>query len=74
VKKNDDKKTIENPQLLNKDLKDQVKYLLELPDDQYNDKKITQDLRKFIMETDKHHTSTVADYKTHIAPSYWKAE
>ena len=74
VKKNDDKKIIENPQLMNKDLKDQVKYLLELPDDQYSDKKITQDLRKFIMETDKHHTSTVADYKTHIAPSYWKAE
>jgi hypothetical protein len=48
--------------------------LLELPDAEYSDKKITQELRKFISETDKHHTALVADYKTHIAPSYWKVE
>lgn len=67
-------KVVENTQIVNKELKDQVKYLLELPDDQYSDKKLTSELRKFIVEIDKHHTSTVADYKSHISPSYWKVE
>jgi conjugal transfer ATP-binding protein TraC len=67
-------KVEENPQIVNKELKDQVKYLLELPDAEYNDKKITQQLRKFIADTDKHHTAAVADYKTHIAPSFRKVD
>jgi hypothetical protein len=47
---------------------------LELPDDEFSDKKVTQELRKYIVETEKHHSSLLADYKTHMAPSYWKVE
>ena len=64
----------ENPIIVNKTLKDQVKYILELPDEEYSDKKITQELRKYILETEKQYNSVLADYKSHIAPSFWKVE
>ena len=67
-------KIIDNPVIVNKALKDQVKYILELPDNEFSDKKVTQELRKYILETEKHHTTLLADYKTHIAPSYWKVD
>ena len=67
-------KQSENPIIVNKTLKDQVKYILELPDEEYSDKKITQELRKYILETEKQYNSVLADYKSHIAPSFWKVE
>lgn len=66
--------TPDNPIIVNKTLKDQVRYILELPDDEFNDKKITQELRKYIVETEKQYNTVLADYKTHIAPSYWKVD
>ena len=60
----------ENADIKNKELKDQVKYLLEIPDDQYNDSKLTSKMRQYITETEKEYTSVIHDYKTHIAPSY----
>jgi hypothetical protein len=65
---------VDNPIIANKTLKDQVKYILELPDEEFNDKKVTQELRKYILETEKHHTALLADYKSHIAPSYRKVD
>ncbi len=65
---------VDNPIIANKTLKEQVKYILELPDEEFTDKKITQEFRKFIIETERHHTSLLADYKTHIAPSYRKVD
>jgi hypothetical protein len=62
----------ENVEIKDKELRDQVKYLLELPDDQYNDQKLTSKMRQFISETEKEYTSVINDYKTHIAPSYWE--
>lgn len=62
----------ENAEIKDKDLRDQVKYLLELPDDQYNDQKLTSKMRAYISETEKEYTSVINDYKTHIAPSYWE--
>jgi hypothetical protein len=53
-------------------LRDQVKYLLELPDNEYNDKLLTSKLRQYISETEKEYASVINDYKTHIAPSYWE--
>jgi hypothetical protein len=61
---------VENEQIKDKDLREQVKYLLELPDDQYDDKKLTSKLRNYISETEKQYTTLVSDYKSHISPSY----
>jgi hypothetical protein len=52
------------------DLKEQVKYILTLPDDKYEDKLLTSKLRQFISTTEKEYTSVISDYKSHIAPSY----
>jgi hypothetical protein len=60
----------ENVEIKDKELRDQVKYLLELPDDQYNDQKLTSKMRGYIAETEKEYTSVISDYKSHIAPSY----
>lgn len=68
------KKVEENPIIANKDLKEQVKYLLALPDEEYSDRKLTQALRKYIVDVERHHTQSIGDYKTHIAPSYRKTE
>ncbi len=60
----------ENQEIKDKELRDQVKYLLELPDDQYNDQKLTSKMRQYIAETEKEYSTVINDYKTHIAPSY----
>jgi len=60
----------ENEIIRDKDLQDQIKYLLELPDDQYDDKKLTSKLRQYISEVEKIYSQTISDYKSHIAPSY----
>ena len=62
----------ENVAIKDKTLRDQVKYLLELPDNEYNDKLLTSKLRQYISETEKEYASVINDYKTHIAPSYWE--
>ncbi len=74
IKDQKKEKIPDNPIIVNKTLKDQVRYVLELPDEEYNDKKITQELRKYILETEKQYNSVLADYKSHIAPSFWKVE
>jgi hypothetical protein len=60
----------ENESIKDKELRDQVRYLLELPDDQYDDKKLTSKLRQYIMETEKEYNTVISDYKSHISPSY----
>lgn len=60
----------ENGEIKDKELRDQVKYILELPDEEYNDKLLTSKLRQFIADVEKEYTTVVSDYKTHIAPSY----
>lgn len=55
-----------------KDLKEQIKYLLELPDDQYSDGKLTSKLRQYIVEVERQYISVINDYKSHIAPSFWE--
>ncbi len=51
-------------------LKLQVQKILELPDKEYSDSKLTSQLRKYIKEVEDHYSTVVTDYKTHIAPSY----
>ena len=60
----------ENKDIKDKELREQVKYLLELPDDQYNDQKLTSKMRQYIAEIEKEYSTVINDYKTHIAPSY----
>lgn len=62
----------ENADIKDKNLREQVQYLLNIPDKEYNDKMLTSTLRQFISETDKKYTSVISDYKSHIAPSYWE--
>ena len=62
----------ENNEIKDKELREQVKYLLELPDEQYNDQKLTSKMRTYIAETEKEYSTVISDYKTHIAPSYWE--
>ena len=62
----------ENNEIKDKELRDQVKYLLELPDEQYNDQKLTSKMRTYIAETEKEYSTVINDYKTHISPSYWE--
>lgn len=62
----------ENGAIKDKELRDQIKYLLELPDEKYNDSLLTSKLRQFISETEKEYSTVINDYKSHIAPSYWE--
>lgn len=64
--------TPENVDLKNLELKDQVKAIIAMPDEEYSDKKLTSSLRKYISEVESHYTTTINDYKTHIAPSFWE--
>ena len=74
-KDNDWKQNAETPEnidLKNLELKDQVKAIIAMPDEEYSDKKLTSSLRKYISEVENHYTTTINDYKTHIAPSFWE--
>ncbi len=62
----------ENSSIKDKDLKDQIKYLLELPDEEYSDSKLTSKLRQYILEVEKQYISVINDYKSHISPSFWE--
>jgi conjugal transfer ATP-binding protein TraC len=57
----------------NASLQDQLKALLHLPDAEYSDKLLTSKLRSYLTEVEKEYVTSIADYKSHIAPSYWEA-
>jgi len=62
----------DNPILKDLSLKEQVKKIIEMPDEEYSEKKLTSKLREYISEVEKHYSSTITDYKTHISPSFWE--
>jgi len=64
------KKEEDNPIIANKDIREQVKYILNLSDEEYNDKKLTSQIRQYILEVEKHYSGTISDYKSHISPAY----
>jgi hypothetical protein len=53
-------------------LRDQIKKILEIPDSEYKDSMLTSDMRRFIKKVDEEYTANIADFKSHIAPSYWE--
>lgn len=55
-------------------LKEQIKALLVLPDQDYSDKLLTSEMRNYIKSVEDAYTQTISDFKTHIAPSYWEAQ
>ena len=71
-KKQDIKDENKNWDINNKDLKDQIQAIIQLPDEEYSDKKLTSKLRQYIWEIEKHYQTTISDYKSHIAPSFWE--
>ena len=56
----------------NNELREQIKKILEIPDSEYKDSMLTSDMRRFIKKVDEEYTANMADFKTHIAPSYWE--
>lgn len=62
----------ENPILKDLSLKEQVKKIIEMPDKEYSDKKLTSQLREYISEAEKHYSKIINDYKSHISPSFWE--
>lgn len=60
----------ENKELQNSPLREQIQKIIALPDEEYSDKKLTSQLRKYIKEVEDHYSTIISDYKTHIAPSY----
>ncbi len=54
------------------ELRNQIKKILEIPDSEYKDSMITSDMRRFIKQVDEEYTANMADFKSHIAPSYWE--
>lgn len=55
-------------------LTEQIKKLIEMPDDQYNEKLLTSDLRRYVQKVEKEYVTSLADYKSHMAPSYWEVK
>jgi len=70
--KDTNKEKTDNLELKNKSLKDQVQAIIQLSDEDYSDKKLTSKLRQYIWEVEKHYQTTITDYKSHIAPSFWE--
>lgn len=55
-------------------VKEQLKQLIAMPDEQYSDKMLNADLRKYLLDLEKDYQKAMADYKSHIAPSYWEVQ
>lgn len=55
-------------------VKEQLKQLIAMGDDQYSDKLLNADLRKYLLDLEKDYQKAMADYKSHIAPSYWEVQ
>lgn len=55
-------------------LQDQLKEILHMPDEEYSDKKLTSQMRSYIQNVEKEFNASIADYKSHIAPSYWEVQ
>ncbi|HOG15259.1 MAG TPA: DUF87 domain-containing protein [Candidatus Absconditabacterales bacterium] len=62
----------ENPILKNLSLKEQVRQIIEMPDEEYSDKILTNQLRQYISAAEKQYYKTISDYKSHMAPSFWE--
>lgn len=58
------------PNPADQSLREQIKKILETPDDKYSDKMLTSELRNYIINVESNYTKNITDFKSHIAPSY----
>ena len=56
--------------LANQSLDEQLRRIVQLDDDKYDDNLLTPELRKNILTLEQEYVQTMKDYKSHIAPSY----
>ena len=54
----------------NASLEEEIKRIINLPDEQYKDSLLSSKLRTYLMDAEKHYVTTLTDYKTDMAPSY----
>lgn len=70
---NKEKKEIEVKNIkLDDNLETKIKDLIKIPDSDFNDKLLTQEIRQYLVKMEKRYTSSLSDYKSHIAPSFWE--
>ncbi len=55
-------------------IQEQLREIIRMPDDKYSDKLLTSEMRKYIQDVEKEYVSSMNDYKSHIAPSYWEMQ
>jgi conjugal transfer ATP-binding protein TraC len=55
-------------------LQEQLKEIIHTPDEKYSDKLLTSDMRRYIQWVEQEYVTSIADYKTHMAPSYWELQ
>ncbi|MBP7848550.1 hypothetical protein KA013_05090 [Patescibacteria group bacterium] len=72
IKSSGKSKTLESKRSVLKDktLEEQVKYIISIEDEKYNDNLLTPELRRYILALEKEYVTTLKDYKMHLAPSY----
>jgi len=58
----------------NLSLRDQVRKVLETPDEQYSDKLLSSEMRRYIKDVEDQYSKNIADFKSHVAPSYRQSE
>ena len=71
--KTNDKATIQQSErslIADKSLEEQLKYIIDLDDEKYDDKLLTSELRKYVVQFEQEYVKTLEDYKQHLAPSY----
>ncbi|MEF2176216.1 MAG: DUF87 domain-containing protein, partial [Candidatus Absconditabacteria bacterium] len=72
------KNKIEKKEIVDKNIKLddnlelRIKELIKIPDSEFNDKLLTQEIRQYLVKMEKRYVSTLSDYKSHIAPSFWE--
>lgn len=71
-KEGEEKKIKSGANKKNLSLKEQVKVVLELPDTEFDERKLSSEMRKYIKEVEDEYTQNISDFKSHIAPSYWE--
>ena len=64
-KKNDNKIEVKS----NKNLEEQIKWFLKLPDDEYSDSKLTSELRSYLLKQDQEIDKANANIRQKITPS-----
>jgi conjugal transfer ATP-binding protein TraC len=55
-------------------LQEQLKEIIHTPDEKYSDKLLTSDMRRYIQGVEQEYVTSIADYKSHMAPSYWELQ